>query len=138
MSAAVVAMPRFRPLVSDRITSQDEAILEIYKRLRPGDPPTIEPAKVLFDNLFFNPDRYDLSTVGRLKLNERLGLDAALEQRTLTKEDILKTVGYLLNHQQWAITVALAARLPLAVVDTLCTRGAITPPECYIPSGLYG
>lgn len=84
-------------LVSDRITSQDEAILEIYKRLRPGDPPTIEPAKVLFDNLFFNPDRYDLSTVGRLKLNERLGLDLALEQRTLTKDDILKTVSYLLK-----------------------------------------
>ncbi len=84
-------------LVSDRITSLDEAILEIYKRLRPGDPPTIEPAKVLFDNLFFNPDRYDLSTVGRLKINERLGLDSPLEQRTLTKEDILKTVGYLLK-----------------------------------------
>jgi DNA-directed RNA polymerase subunit beta len=84
-------------LVSDKITSQDEAIIEIYKRLRPGDPPTIEPAKALFDNLFFNPDRYDLSTVGRLKLNERLGLQAPLEQRTLTKEDILKTVGYLLK-----------------------------------------
>jgi DNA-directed RNA polymerase subunit beta len=84
-------------LVSDRITTQDEAILEIYKRLRPGDPPTIEPAKVLFDNLFFNPDRYDLSTVGRLKLNERLSLDLPLEQRTLTKDDILKTVGYLLK-----------------------------------------
>ncbi len=84
-------------LVSDKISTQDEAILEIYKRLRPGDPPTIEPAKVLFDNLFFNPDRYDLSTVGRLKLNERLGIDAPLEQRTLTKEDILKTVGYLLK-----------------------------------------
>jgi len=84
-------------LVSDKITSQDEAILEIYKRLRPGDPPTIEPAKALFDNLFFNPDRYDLSTVGRLKLNERLSLDLPLEQRTLTKDDILKTVGYLLK-----------------------------------------
>lgn len=84
-------------LVSDRIGSQDEAILEIYKRLRPGDPPTIEPAKALFDNLFFNADRYDLSTVGRLKLNQRLGVDLPLEQRTLTKEDILKTVGYLLK-----------------------------------------
>ncbi|MCX6104293.1 MAG: DNA-directed RNA polymerase subunit beta [Proteobacteria bacterium] len=84
-------------LVSDRISTQDEAILEIYKRLRPGDPPTIEPAKTLFDNLFFNADRYDLSTVGRLKLNERLGLDLPLEQRTLTKDDILKTVGYLLR-----------------------------------------
>ena len=84
-------------LVSDKMEDQDEAIIEIYKRLRPGDPPTIEPAKALFDNLFFNPDRYDLSTVGRLKLNERLGVDAPLEQRTLTKEDILQTVGYLLK-----------------------------------------
>ncbi len=84
-------------LVSDKIETQDEAILEIYKRLRPGDPPTIEPARALFDNLFFNPDRYDLSTVGRLKINERLGTDSGLEQKTLTKEDILKTIGYLLK-----------------------------------------
>jgi DNA-directed RNA polymerase subunit beta len=84
-------------LVSDKITSQDEAILEIYKRLRPGDPPTIDPARALFDNLFFNPDRYDLSTVGRLKINERLGTDSSLEQKTLTKEDILKTIDYLLK-----------------------------------------
>jgi DNA-directed RNA polymerase subunit beta len=84
-------------LVSDKITSQDEAVLEIYRRLRPGDPPTIDAARVLFDNLFFNADRYDLSTVGRLKLNERLAQNEALEQRTLTKDDILKTVGYLLK-----------------------------------------
>ena len=84
-------------LVSDKITSQDEAILEIYKRLRPGDPPTIDPARALFDNLFFNPDRYDLSTVGRLKINERLGTESSLEQKTLTKEDILKTIDYLLK-----------------------------------------
>ena len=84
-------------LVSDKITTQDEAVLEIYRRLRPGDPPTIDAAKVLFENLFFNADRYDLSTVGRLKLNERLAQNESLEQRTLTKDDILKTVGYLLK-----------------------------------------
>lgn len=84
-------------LVNDRITTRDEAVLEIYKRLRPGDPPTIEPANALFDNLFFNPDRYDLSCVGRLKLNERLGLDLPIEHRTLTKEDILNTIAYLLK-----------------------------------------
>jgi DNA-directed RNA polymerase subunit beta len=84
-------------LVSDRIETREDAVLEIYKRLRPGDPPTLEPAQLLFDNLFFNPDRYDLSTVGRLKLNERLGLQAPLEQRTLTKEDILATVAFLLK-----------------------------------------
>lgn len=84
-------------LVNDRVATRDEAVLEIYKRLRPGDPPTLEPANILFDNLFFNPDRYDLSSVGRLKLNERLGLNVPLEQRTLTREDILLTIAYLLK-----------------------------------------
>ncbi len=84
-------------LVSDKIEGKDEAILEIYKRMRPGDPPTIEPATALFDNLFFNPDRYDLSAVGRMKLNEKLSLDLPVETRTLTKEDILRTVDYLLG-----------------------------------------
>ncbi len=87
-------------LVSDKVSSHEEAILEIYKRLRPGDPPTIEPAQALFDNLFFNADRYDLSAVGRLKLNERLGLEVPIETRTLTKEDILRTVSYLLDLKQ--------------------------------------
>ncbi len=84
-------------LVSDKVKDRDEAVLEIYKRLRPGDPPTMEAAHALFDNLFFNPDRYDLSAVGRLKLNERLSLDTPIETRTLTKEDILATVAYLLD-----------------------------------------
>ena len=56
-------------LLADKVTSPDEAILEIYQRLRPGDPPTPEQAQNLFNNLFFNPERYDLSRVGRLKLN---------------------------------------------------------------------
>jgi len=87
-------------LVNDKVNSREEAILEIYKRLRPGDPPTLEPAEALFDNLFFNPDRYDLSAVGRIKLNERLGLELPIETRTLTKEDILRTVHYLLELKQ--------------------------------------
>lgn len=84
-------------LVSDKIESKEDAILEIYKRMRPGDPPTIEPATALFENLFFNPDRYDLSAVGRMKLNQKLGLEIPLEVRTLTKEDILRTVEYLIG-----------------------------------------
>ena len=84
-------------LVSDKIESKEEAILEIYKRMRPGDPPTLEPATILFDNLFFNPDRYDLSAVGRMKLNEKLKVDLPVENRTLTREDILKTVEYLIG-----------------------------------------
>ncbi len=55
--------------------TQDEAILEIYRRLRPGDPPTLDTAQTLFNNLFFNPERYDLSRVGRLKLNYKFYKD---------------------------------------------------------------
>src|SRR5439155_7674115 len=54
-------------LIADKLNTPDEAIMEIYRRLRPGDPPTPETAQTLFDNLFFNPERYDLSKVGRLK-----------------------------------------------------------------------
>lgn len=84
-------------LLGDKVSTREEAILEIYKRLRPGDPPSLEPAEALFSNLFFNPDRYDLSSVGRLKLNERLEVDEPIEQRTLTEKDILQTVAYLLK-----------------------------------------
>jgi DNA-directed RNA polymerase subunit beta len=73
------------------------AILEIYRRLRPSEPPTLETARTFFDNLFFNADRYDLSRVGRLKINHRLKLDAPLDCRVLRKEDILETVKYLIE-----------------------------------------
>jgi DNA-directed RNA polymerase subunit beta len=84
-------------LLQDRIKSPQDAILEIYRRLRPGDPPTVESATNFFNNLFFNPDRYDLSKVGRLKLNHRLKLNVPLEQGTLRKEDILEVVRYLME-----------------------------------------
>jgi len=61
-------------LQAEKVTSSDEALIEIYRRLRPGDPPTLKSSLALFDNLFFNPERYDLSAVGRLKLNFKLGL----------------------------------------------------------------
>jgi DNA-directed RNA polymerase subunit beta len=84
-------------LLQDRIKSPQDAILEIYRRLRPGDPPTVESATNFFNNLFFNSDRYDLSKVGRLKLNHRLKLSVPLEQGTLRKEDILEVVRYLME-----------------------------------------
>ena len=84
-------------LLQDRIRLPQDAILEIYRRLRPGDPPTVESATNFFNNLFFNPDRYDLSKVGRLKLNHRLKLNVPLEQGTLRKEDILEVVRYLME-----------------------------------------
>ncbi len=73
------------------------SILEIYRRLRPSEPPTLETAKSFFDNLFFNLERYDLSRVGRLKINHRLKIDVPLDCRTLRKEDILSTVKYLID-----------------------------------------
>ena len=87
-------------LAMDRTDTQEEALLEIYKRLRPGDIPTKETARLFFDNLFFNPKRYDLSRIGRLKLNTKLGLDLPLETRMLTMQDIVEVVRYLLMLRQ--------------------------------------
>ncbi|MBN1571627.1 MAG: DNA-directed RNA polymerase subunit beta [Deltaproteobacteria bacterium] len=83
--------------LTDKVPDQKSAIIEIYRRLRPGDPPTIETAQNLFDNLFFNPERYDLSNVGRLKLNYKLGLDVPIDVKVLRKEDILYSVKYLFD-----------------------------------------
>jgi DNA-directed RNA polymerase subunit beta len=84
-------------LAQDKLTTPDDAVLEIYRRLRPGDPPTLQTATTFFNNLFFNPERYDLSKVGRLKLNHKLKLDVPLEQGTLRREDILEVVRYLIE-----------------------------------------
>jgi DNA-directed RNA polymerase subunit beta len=84
-------------LLIDKIASTEEALIEIYRRVRPGDPPTLKSAQALFENLFFNPDRYDLSAVGRLKLNHKVGLDIPLDCQTLTKEDVLEVVRYLID-----------------------------------------
>ncbi|MBK9645209.1 MAG: DNA-directed RNA polymerase subunit beta [Deltaproteobacteria bacterium] len=84
-------------LLVDKISTTEEAIIEIYRRLRPGDPPTYDTAVQHFENLFFNAERYDLSQVGRHKLNQKLGLDLSLEQTTLTRDDILRVVKYLID-----------------------------------------
>ncbi|AKJ04924.1 DNA-directed RNA polymerase subunit beta [Archangium gephyra] len=84
-------------LMLDKIESPEQAIMEIYRRLRPGDPPTPETATNLFSNLFFNPERYDLSKVGRLKLNFKFGLEEPLDGQILTKRDILEVIRYLVD-----------------------------------------
>ncbi|PKN57225.1 MAG: DNA-directed RNA polymerase subunit beta [Deltaproteobacteria bacterium HGW-Deltaproteobacteria-14] len=84
-------------LKQDKITSADEAILEIYRRLRPGDPSTVQQARTYFNNLFFNASRYDLSEVGRVKMNHKLHNDHITDETILTKEDIVQTVGYLIE-----------------------------------------
>ncbi len=84
-------------LMQDKIASPEEAIMEIYRRLRPGDPPTPDTANTLFLNLFFNAERYDLSKVGRLKLNYKFGLDEPLDNTILTKRDVLEVVRFLID-----------------------------------------
>ncbi|HAA03495.1 MAG TPA: DNA-directed RNA polymerase subunit beta, partial [Syntrophobacteraceae bacterium] len=90
--------PSFRnTLLVDKVTNQEEALLEIYRRLRPSNPPTPEVATEFFNKLFFSSEHYDLSEVGRLKLNLQLGLDTPLEHRTLRREDILEAVRHLIR-----------------------------------------
>ena len=84
-------------LLVDKVETGDEGILEIYRRLRPGDPPTPDTARTLFHNLFFNPERYDLSKVGRLKLNHKFALEEPIDNTVLTKKDIMEVVRYLLD-----------------------------------------
>ncbi|MDH5762310.1 MAG: DNA-directed RNA polymerase subunit beta [Nitrospinota bacterium] len=84
-------------LILGKIKTQEDAIREIYKRLRPGDPPTAEIAKTLFANLFFNPKRYNLSVVGRIKLNQKFGLDIPEDNRLLTLDDVISVVRYIVN-----------------------------------------
>jgi DNA-directed RNA polymerase subunit beta len=80
-------------LAVDKNTNRDEALIDIYRVMRPGEPPTPETAEALFRGLFFDPDRYDLSAVGRVKMNMRLGItDVADTVRVLRKDDLLKTV----------------------------------------------
>lgn len=86
-----------RTLALDKVNTTEEALLEIYRRLRPSSPPTREVAESFFNNLFFNPELYDLSEVGRYKINAKLGLNIDINQRALTKEDIVESIKYLVR-----------------------------------------
>jgi DNA-directed RNA polymerase subunit beta len=79
----------------DKCDTREEALIDIYRVMRPGEPPTVESAQGLFNSLFFDPERYDLSDVGRNKMNTRLDLDTSDEVRTLTKSDIIAMLQYL-------------------------------------------
>jgi len=82
-------------LMVDKNQSREQALIDIYRVMRPGEPPTLETAEVLFNSLFFDSERYDMSSVGRVKMNSRLGLDAPDTQRTLRREDLLAVVRIL-------------------------------------------
>ncbi|MGJ3259281.1 MAG: DNA-directed RNA polymerase subunit beta [Rhodospirillales bacterium] len=84
-------------LAVDKNTSRDEALIDIYRVMRPGEPPTLETAEALFQGLFFDSERYDLSAVGRVKMNARLGFETEDTLRVLRKEDILAVVKTLVE-----------------------------------------
>ena len=84
-------------LKKDPTTNEEEALKDIYRRLRPGDPPTAANARALIKRLFFDPKRYDLGRVGRYKINQKLGLDAKNDSRILEREDLVAATKYLLQ-----------------------------------------
>ena len=84
-------------LVADKNSSREQALIDIYRVMRPGEPPTVEAAQNLFDSMFFDSERYDLSAVGRVKLNARLGLDVEDTVRVLRVDDILAVVKTLVD-----------------------------------------
>ncbi len=83
-------------LERDVATTREDALLEIYRRQRPGEPPTVDSARSLLDGLYFNEQRYDLARVGRYKVNKKLGIDSEGGERVLTGEDIVEALRYLL------------------------------------------
>ncbi|RVV96538.1 DNA-directed RNA polymerase subunit beta [Mesobaculum littorinae] len=84
-------------VAADKNMNRDTALMDIYRVMRPGEPPTVEAASNLFDTLFFDPERYDLSAVGRVKMNMRLNLDAEDTVRTLRREDIVSCIKALVE-----------------------------------------
>lgn len=110
-------------LEKDNIAGPDEALLDIYRKLRPGEPPTKESAQALLENLFFKEKRYDLARVGRYKVNKKLGLGgtnpAQVTTTTLTEEDVVATIEYLvrLHEGQTTMTAPGGVEVPVDVDD---------------------
>ncbi len=93
----------------DNTQGPDDALLDIYRKLRPGEPPTREAALTLLKNYYFNPKRYDLAKVGRYKINKKLGLTEAFDQQTLTIADIVATIRYIVALHEGRETLAAPA-----------------------------
>src|SRR5438309_3887980 len=95
--AGKIDQSMYETLARDHFKNPDEALVEIYRRLRPGDPPTVESARALFRGMFMDPRRYDLARVGRFMINKKLQIDAPLNAKTLRGEDIVHVVRHLLQ-----------------------------------------
>jgi len=92
-------------LRKEPIRTHEESLIEIYRRLRPGDPPTLDSSRSLFESMFFNPQKYDFSRVGRLKLNTKLGLDTPLDEKILHPQDFYEVIRYLLKLRRYPTNV---------------------------------
>ncbi|ANZ37572.1 DNA-directed RNA polymerase subunit beta [Lentzea guizhouensis] len=106
-------------LEKDHTAGTDEALLDIYRKLRPGEPPTKESAQALLENLFFKDKRYDLAKVGRYKINKKLGLDTEINTGVLTEDDIVTTIEYLvrLHAGETMMDAAAGGDVPVEVDD---------------------
>ncbi len=112
-------------LEKDTNRTQDEALLDIYRKLRPGEPPTVEAARTLLDNFYFNPKRYDLAKVGRYKINKKLGLDMPLDANVMQIEDIVFTIEYLVRlhaNEQSMATARGSVDVEIDEIDHLGNR----------------
>ena len=96
-------------LDKDNTSTQDDALLDIYRKLRPGEPPTREAAQTLLDNYYFNGKRYDLAKVGRYKINKKLGLHLPFDQQTLTVDDIVAAIRFIVELHDGRTTFTDAA-----------------------------
>ncbi len=92
-------------LAKDTVSTREEALIDIYKKLRPAEPATVEAAEGLLNNLYFNPKRYDLAKVGRYKVNRKLGIDRPLTDSVLTTDDIVATIRYIVSLHAGADTM---------------------------------
>ena len=104
-------------LAKDTVTTQDEALLDIYRKMRPGEPPTKEAAQNLIENLYFNPKRYDLAKVGRFKLNKKLGIELELGKNLLAIDDIVGTIRYIVALHKGEALIDLGKQVRVEIDD---------------------
>ena len=116
-----------RTLERDTALTREDALIEIYRRLRPGEPPTVDASRSLLEGLLFNPQRYDLARVGRYKVNKKLNLTTEEEVTVLTGEDIVATLRYLLS-------LAPASRVSRSTTSTTSATAASVPSASSSPT----
>jgi DNA-directed RNA polymerase subunit beta len=104
-------------LAKDNVSTQDEALLDIYRKMRPGEPPTKEAAQTLIENLYFNPKRYDLAKVGRFKVNKKLGLDLDLGKSLLAIDDIVGAIRYIAALHKGELLIDLGKQVRVEIDD---------------------